>query len=685
MLYKVKSRAASHEENRRKLCVCCQEKKENMLLLGVEMKKKIEAVSNYNSSDDRLPSSICTACRVNIYKAFKNGTKFTMPDYSKFLYVPKKRKSKGSDDSPSCKCTLCDLARTDVGYSRKKNRKPPEKNIKTFIKQCARCLTEIHKGVRHQCTASAKYNNVKSTVQKHLLLKSKEHLACEVIKESLSSQRVGKNSSHSSESTVSLSQNHGRPLTIDLNPKKSSNNIISAEDLMKLQSRFGLSFNTIFGIATFIRVSLQDRKCIEKDVPRKLRIMSHRIDDYFDVAEAEFTKTKGKITTVEKKEFVLCKNVAELCNKIEKERCVMGQPHYKLGIDGGGNFLKICMSIQSTNVDDEFKEKRNSRRLSYNKESIDIKFLDSGVKKLLILGLVESTQENFENVSLLWYLMKLNRLNCTVATDLKLANILIGIMTHASKYPCTWCSTPNNELHKCGMLRTIGTIRDSVAAWLADGGRKERAQLFENCVNNPMFDCDPSTKILHLIPPPQLHLLLGVVNKIYETMSSECGTEAEEWVKECCVSQDVYYGKPSFNGNSCRKLLKNSDKLRRIAEKHGGRCLKYVKCLHDFENVVKACFSSELDPKFTIYIQIFEKSFTDLEIPLTPKIHALIYHVPQFCVEHQRGLAFFSEQAVESVHADFKKTWNKYKVDKSHPSYSRRLLQAVCEYNSSHI
>ena len=49
------------------------------------------------------------------------------------------------------------------------------------------------------------------------------------------------------------------------------------------------------------------------------------------------------------------------------------------------------------------------------------------------------------------------------------------------------------------------------------------------------------------------------------------------------------------------------------------------------------------------------------------------------------GLAFFSEQAMESVHYDFSALWKKYKVAHQHEEYATMLHCAVCEYNSFHI
>ena len=75
-----------------------------------------------------------------------------------------------------------------------------------------------------------------------------------------------------------------------------------------------------------------------------------------------------------------------------------------------------------------------------------------------------------------------------------------------------------------------------------------------------------------------------------------------------------------------------------------------------------------------------------LGLNFTPKIHAVIFHIPEFCLHTKRSLGFYSEQASESVHHDFSLIWANYKVNSlSHPGYHKRLLNAVCIYNSRHI
>ena len=49
------------------------------------------------------------------------------------------------------------------------------------------------------------------------------------------------------------------------------------------------------------------------------------------------------------------------------------------------------------------------------------------------------------------------------------------------------------------------------------------------------------------------------------------------------------------------------------------------------------------------------------------------------------GLAFYREQAMESVHHDCKLFWAKYKVDIDHPEFCSKLKAAVSAYCARHL
>ena len=149
--------------------------------------------------------------------------------------------------------------------------------------------------------------------------------------------------------------------------------------------------------------------------------------------------------------------------------------------------------------------------------------------------------------------------------------------------------------------------------------------------------------------------------------------EVNIWTEAVNVNKDEYYG-GTFTGNNCKKLLKETDLLRSLCPSH---ILKYVKVLKSFEGVVNACFGNALSTDYESCIAAFKDAYEGSEIPIAPKVHCIIHHVPQFCKKFSCGLGRHSEQASESVHARFKETWGKYKLPKCHENYMFALLKAV--------
>ncbi|KAJ8671127.1 hypothetical protein QAD02_002386 [Eretmocerus hayati] len=132
--------------------------------------------------------------------------------------------------------------------------------------------------------------------------------------------------------------------------------------------------------------------------------------------------------------------------------------------------------------------------------------LDSGVRKSFILGLVESCQENYENISKLWSLVGLNNVPGKYSVDLKVANLLAGIMAHGAAFPCTWCYAPRGCLWKeCPDVRTIGNIEEIFSLWEKPGSIKASCKKFKNCIHEPIFAGNPEEPVINSILLPQLH------------------------------------------------------------------------------------------------------------------------------------------------------------------------------------
>lgn len=154
------------------------------------------------------------------------------------------------------------------------------------------------------------------------------------------------------------------------------------------------------------------------------------------------------------------------------------------------------------------------------------------------------------------------------------------------------------------------------------------------------------------------------------------------WANACHVEREMTHGSSAFKGNSCKKLLNNVDILR--SQRNIG-ILKYVRVFDDFKMVVTSCFGNNLNSDYKICINAFRESYLLLGITVTPKVHAVFFHVAEFCEIKNMGLGYFSKQAIESVHYDFQNIWEQHKVAKNHPEYFKKFLRATCAYNSLHL
>lgn len=80
---------------------------------------------------------------------------------------------------------------------------------------------------------------------------------------------------------------------------------------------------------------------------------NHKLDSYFRIDGDEFlrkrVKNKATEESYENKKFVICDEVQKLIQRIKQEREYVNAD-LKIGIDGGREFLKICLSVmKSTN------------------------------------------------------------------------------------------------------------------------------------------------------------------------------------------------------------------------------------------------------------------------------------------------------------------------------------------------
>ncbi|CAH0562788.1 unnamed protein product [Brassicogethes aeneus] len=495
---------------------------------------------------------VCAACKRNLYRSNLRKEQIKPIDFSQFRLT----RSTSSRDKV-CECHFCKIAKTFGKRAPLRQNVFSIKKIKTIKKKeapssdrrrCSVCYTLYGKGKRHICKSSDPVENIKNCV-KSLETKQKEQIAALVLKDIVKN----KNDLDHDKKNIALSQQKGGQklnIYIGKQPNKVKKTLLSVEDFIKIKTSYNLSYKTTCGIASALRIATNNLKVIEPNMKLKLLDVNRRLDDYFSVNKFNFVKIKVNKVSDAAQTVVYCSDLEHI--KTQRQN---SDVHLKFGIDGGGGFLKSCLSLQSTSQI-EADINRKSHRQFYKEGISSKKFKDSGVKKLFILGLAPCYQENYENVFQLWQQLKISSFSGTLATDLKLANIIVGIMSHSSLYPCTWCSAQKNCLNEIGTYKTIVNVLKNYINWKDAGADKATAKKFLSCVNPPLFETGTDKLMLDLIPPPELHLMLGVVNTVFNNMLQEFECLALKWAELCHVQREITHGSPAFKGNSWNQYAK---------------------------------------------------------------------------------------------------------------------------------
>ena len=67
-----------------------------------------------------------------------------------------------------------------------------------------------------------------------------------------------------------------------------------------------------------------------------------------------------------------------------------------------------------------------------------------------------------------------------------------------------------------GRLRSFGRLNECFAGYVAQGSKEKNMKSHYNVIHECLLDGDPETLVLHILPPLELYLLMGVVNHLLE-------------------------------------------------------------------------------------------------------------------------------------------------------------------------
>ena len=122
--------------------------------------------------------------------------------------------------------------------------------------------------------------------------------------------------------------------------------------------------------------------------------MDKRLQPFFSSTTAEFDSSvkEERLEDIKvKRTIVYCNNLTGLLRFLATERGYVenddDKSWHKTGMDGGGDFLKICLNMEKDG--ESVPEQVKRPRFSYSEGAFASNFKDSGVKKLMILAIGE--------------------------------------------------------------------------------------------------------------------------------------------------------------------------------------------------------------------------------------------------------------------------------------------------------
>ena len=182
-------------------------------------------------------------------------------------------------------------------------------------------------------------------------------------------------------------------------------------------------------VDNFFGVAEKEFDCMEKQVDEKAKGKGKKKEDECSEKAGPSASPvppprKGKKKELKKikKKVVYCLNVAQLVMFIKQKRGIDQDDDdllFKIGLDSGRGFLKLCLTVEEKKVPGGSPDR---------KKTPQAKFRDSGVKRLIVLAIVEGASETYDSIKTLMELIDVDSLSFDVnfCLDLKMVNILMG-------------------------------------------------------------------------------------------------------------------------------------------------------------------------------------------------------------------------------------------------------------------
>ena len=120
--------------------------------------------------------------------------------------------------------------------------------------------------------------------------------------------------------------------------------------------------------------------------------------------------------------------------------------------------------------------------------------LNTGVNRILLLAQGQGWSETHNNLRSIVELMDFESIEFSLAADLKLLNVLLGLSGHNGTFACLFCEGAMTL--EPGVPRTFASLILNSAAYIAAGSKKSTMAEYKNCIKPCLLPVvDPSVQV----------------------------------------------------------------------------------------------------------------------------------------------------------------------------------------------
>ena len=469
----------------------------------------------------------------------------------------------------------------------------------------------------------------------------------------------------------------------DLRKKDCTVSKVTEKEIINMIGDFDLSDRKMLRILSRLK-KLFGKKAFTPGIAEALIARKKNLTQYFKEEETTFYNSAGEEM---KRRFVYTEELELLLEFILHERDIEED------------------DVKWVNVELDSGQKRMLVVLQIG-DGISNSVKDTSTKRAIILAFVDDIPENYCNISIILDKLKVHLIkhHHKFVSDLKLGNIVLGLMECGSRHGCPHCKGKKNKhgVWEKGEARTLENLTSDNKIWEENSGRKNELKDFFNVQHPPLLqtptakhlDNDHSeTSTLSLLPIPGLHVIkLGPVNALWKGLSKHCSTQGIDLTEfEIVIGvTKTDRQKKEFQGPECNLILNRLELLRNFLPQN---LHTFVDALEQVKDIYRMAHATTVEIDHRERIERFRNTWLTLmevhEQTMPLKVHIILDHLSDYFELEGKTLRNTNDQFVEACHSKVRKFFDNHPnfnhKDKSTDKYGKDLLTAVCHFNSNNL